>query len=452
MSTFDILFDTSGSYTSESSDIQVSESYLQFTGSISESHGPEGPGNGDTYDQFMYNVNTDLNADGAFIYNGNITASSITIEFWWSSSNSIENNSTLLLNGLSNPVGRAPEIRIDNGQDLFFTVATVSGAYQAFQGFNFSTNTWYHIAFVYDDGTASLYITGSRQALRVAGLGGDLTPDDSFKLGRHADNVAHGTGLYDEFRMSDVARYSGANFAPPSAAFVDDANTLYLVRFNESQSNAGQTAGTFFNSASAASQFKEMEWTSSTTDPYINSESFADPPLENLTGSGSGPAGPVTQSVTFFTGTLGAYKTLGDENIVPSGGLFYDGFSAASASDSGSWFFLLSNSITSSEAVNIAGNWKFFNTSSFAWQTSSNLDLYFNTVEEINDNIRTFQGCEKLWVLAVGKNESTSSTPQLDSITVTYESASVTATAGGANIPLQHYVQTQIPGGNFIIP
>ena len=91
-----------------------------------------------------------------------------------------------------------------------------------------STNTWYHIAMVRSGGVTKMYINGTAQtttytnsdsiSFSVAHIGASNDPTPSQSLNGHIDEV----------RISTSARYT-ANFTPATSAFVNDANTVFLM-------------------------------------------------------------------------------------------------------------------------------------------------------------------------------------------------------------------------------
>lgn len=104
---------------------------------------------------------------------------------------------------------------------------------------------WHHAAAVFDNqsgpnDTGAIYLDGSR-----IGFGSGL----SFSPGIGNSSSALNIGAYlgvnpfhgwiDEVRLSNVARYSGASYAPPSGAFATDANTRALWHFNEAFNSTG---------------------------------------------------------------------------------------------------------------------------------------------------------------------------------------------------------------------
>jgi hypothetical protein len=114
-------------------------------------------------------------------------------------------------------------------------------------GITLSTNTWYHLAFVYDRvaGTAKIFVDGT--AYYSAAL--DPTTQGLYGGGGYIGNNttgALGPNVYiDEYRVSDTARYS-SNFTAPTAAFTDDQYTKILLHF------AGANGATTFTDDATA--------------------------------------------------------------------------------------------------------------------------------------------------------------------------------------------------------
>lgn len=89
-----------------------------------------------------------------------------------------------------------------------------------------AVNTWMHIALVRQGTTWTLYQNGISlgSSSASATFGNNTLP---FIVGNYGALSAPWQGYIDEFRISNVARYTG-NFTPPSAAFTPDANTVAL--------------------------------------------------------------------------------------------------------------------------------------------------------------------------------------------------------------------------------
>jgi len=92
-----------------------------------------------------------------------------------------------------------------------------------------SSNTWYHIAVVRNSGTTKLYIDGTLE-LTATGTNKDYT-GKYLAVGGVYSTAYLMLGHIDEFRVSNVARYT-ANFTAPTAPFQNDEDTLLLLHMD----------------------------------------------------------------------------------------------------------------------------------------------------------------------------------------------------------------------------
>jgi hypothetical protein len=90
-----------------------------------------------------------------------------------------------------------------------------------------TTGTWNHIALVRNSNTLTVYVNGVSGGTSAT-LGATLSSQSALYIGNREDNSLSLNGYLDELRVSNTARYT-ANFTPPAAAFVNDANTLLLI-------------------------------------------------------------------------------------------------------------------------------------------------------------------------------------------------------------------------------
>lgn len=126
---------------------------------------------------------------------------------------------------------------VANGSEVEFW-ASQNGApvFQAFYPWSPAINTWYHVAFVREVHRLRLFVNGSEIALSSLYDGYTyLMPDanGSLYIGGHnlVQNWFH-RGWVDEFRISGKARWT-TNFTPPSTEYSPDADTKFLVHFND---------------------------------------------------------------------------------------------------------------------------------------------------------------------------------------------------------------------------
>ena len=125
-----------------------------------------------------------------------------------------------------------------NGAELIFlyTATTLGWYVYKSNGTRTSTgvsppmtaNTWQHVALVRNGTNLQIYIDGTAR--------GTPSTTDNFNYS-HASYILigvdeafnrDGNGYIDEYRVSNIARYTG-NFTPSSSAFVNDSNTVLLI-------------------------------------------------------------------------------------------------------------------------------------------------------------------------------------------------------------------------------
>ena len=106
-------------------------------------------------------------------------------------------------------------IRQESNNQYSFFFETGGVIYGPFLGGSVTRNAWVHIALVRNGSSWVLYVNGTSTVSRT---GSETLPlFDQAGLGGFAGE--HGTGFYDEVRITKgVARYT-ANFTPPTAAF-----------------------------------------------------------------------------------------------------------------------------------------------------------------------------------------------------------------------------------------
>ena len=110
-----------------------------------------------------------------------------------------------------------------------------------------TTNTWTHFAFTYDDAanTISIYANGSRVAQEGSWSNPDANTAETMRIG-FGNGVSSGlfndgpyyySGYLDEIRISTNVRYTGTTYTVPTEAFVNDANTVLLLHFDGTNSS-----------------------------------------------------------------------------------------------------------------------------------------------------------------------------------------------------------------------
>ena len=91
-------------------------------------------------------------------------------------------------------------------------------------------NTWYHLALVRSGTNLYLFVNGSSQGTKTLSL---AVRDIAGALNISKTDLGIGgvTGNIDEFRISNIARWT-SNFTPPVAAYSSDANTFLLLHLD----------------------------------------------------------------------------------------------------------------------------------------------------------------------------------------------------------------------------
>jgi hypothetical protein len=115
----------------------------------------------------------------------------------------------------------------DRNGAVVFGYRTTANVYNTIKSSNslVVANTWYHIAAVKNGSTVKIYLNGvERASASISGTpSADLRPlsiGSYYRVGANA--------YIDEVRVSNSARYTAA-FTSPTAPFVNDANTLFLM-------------------------------------------------------------------------------------------------------------------------------------------------------------------------------------------------------------------------------
>ncbi len=158
----------------------------------------------------------------------NTTPVNFTIEFFFflNSTGAVLNLlSSTLANSFLIAFARNPmNITVSIGQGTSFNIANAV---------RLSTtalviNTWYHLAIVKTDTQYRFFINGVEQNSITSSLQMQPAAFSTFRLG---GNTSAYNGFIDEFRLSNIARYT-TNFTPPVSMFSIDSNTICLNHFD----------------------------------------------------------------------------------------------------------------------------------------------------------------------------------------------------------------------------
>lgn len=128
----------------------------------------------------------------------------------------------------------------------YVTASGPAGMTQITGTTNIANGAWHHVALVFNAGKPSLFCdgaqigaTGSSAAtvnaaaidqLFIGGFGGSAAASS-------ATDWSAGSGVVDEVRLSNIARYTGA-YTVPTAAFTADANTIGLYHLDGDATDA----------------------------------------------------------------------------------------------------------------------------------------------------------------------------------------------------------------------
>jgi hypothetical protein len=142
-----------------------------------------------------------------------------------------------------------------------------------------NNNQWNHFALVQNSTLLTLYINGTPK-LQYS-TGGDSYPGQSYKIGANEAETQFFNGYIDEFRSSDIARYTGL-FTPPTSPFTVDGNTISLLHFDGAN---GSTQ--IFNETQNAYSITGTANTDVTGEAMTAAEGIVDPsPDATVTGIG----------------------------------------------------------------------------------------------------------------------------------------------------------------------
>lgn len=119
--------------------------------------------------------------------------------------------------------------------DAHFPFGQIGGVgnLSIFAGNNLADGKRHHFCMDWDGTTLRGYIDGI-QLINTPQLATQTNEAGALYIGSKDDNSEPWAGYIGEFRISNIARYATAtSFTVPQAPFVDDANTLVLLHFNE---------------------------------------------------------------------------------------------------------------------------------------------------------------------------------------------------------------------------
>jgi hypothetical protein len=153
-----------------------------------------------------------------------------TIEFWFKTSTGAGYQKFVFKDGCVD-IGITQDF--GGGAQVFGEVGGV-GNLGILESTNYADGEWHHVAFSWDGSTLRGYIDGEFKSSTGQSASQNNNGNNLF-LGRR-DTSEPLTGFMDEFRISNVARYTTeSSFAIPTSDFSDDGNTLVLLHLNDGQ-------------------------------------------------------------------------------------------------------------------------------------------------------------------------------------------------------------------------
>lgn len=140
----------------------------------------------------------------------------------------------------ANPSSTAVICGTDSGS-IWLGVESSGAATFGFMNSNtaITDGAWHHIAGVLTGGNTYIYVDGVQKATATAGTIGF----PNFGIGIFGTNTGYPiTAVIDEVRVSNIARYTGASFSVPTAAFTGDANTVGLYHLEADGADSSSAA------------------------------------------------------------------------------------------------------------------------------------------------------------------------------------------------------------------
>lgn len=174
----------------------------------------------------LYSVDFDGSDDRVVVSDNNFDGLNTgTIEFWFKTGTDFLSFYKIVFKN------NVIDIGINSAGRIFGEISGV-GNLGELEAVNHADNTWRHLAFSWDGSDLRGYIDGVFKK-KVTQTGTQANNTDALYIGRRDTSEPY-PGLIDEFRISDIARYTTeTSFVPQTKDFTSDANTLLLLHFNE---------------------------------------------------------------------------------------------------------------------------------------------------------------------------------------------------------------------------
>ena len=231
---------------------------------------------------------------------------------------------------------------------------------------------WHHIAFIRDGSTIVTYVDGlvQTQVLDGGSYAGSMSGIEApFVLGR-TNSVADYSGLFDEFRISNTARWTAAfSSSLPVSAYTPDSNTKLLLHLDETVGSTSvysddealtdyQVKVTVPYDSDMKSDFSDLRFTSSDGSTLLNHW------IESYTASTSAVVWIKVPSISPGENTIYAYYGKADATSASDGTnvfAFFDDFSGTTI-DSAKW--------DTQASPTVSGGYAVFRSANATWQSA----------------------------------------------------------------------------------
>jgi hypothetical protein len=159
-----------------------------------------------------------------------------TIEFWAHCLGKTANASTLICgkDGANGTTYAGLLLQMSTTYGLTLSIGGAGSATNianAVAGVTITPNVWIHYALVFTGSQYVLYVNGRQSNSITSAVAMNSTTWNLLKLGDPNTTKRSFYGYFDEFRVSNIARYT-TEFKPQTSQFTSDANTLALNHFD----------------------------------------------------------------------------------------------------------------------------------------------------------------------------------------------------------------------------
>ena len=161
-----------------------------------------------------------------------------TYEFWvYYNSSGAATNSIMFRSYTSDYYGLYLYISGNNGYPGAFTQANGGGGTEkTLTSDTALSNGWNHVAYTWDSTVISIYLNGTRTGT-ADHTGSTFGDSGDIRIG--VNTSGSDTLRYiDDVRISSTLRYTGTSYTVPTAEFVEDSNTLFMLKSDYIASDA----------------------------------------------------------------------------------------------------------------------------------------------------------------------------------------------------------------------